>query len=216
MPGPPGDWRDCGLAVTGLSAADNPAPGVAVARSLREAGHRGPMVGLAYDTMDTGLYHSEIFDEIYMVPFPGSGGELLLERLRAVAEAGRLDAVLPTLDSEMELYLSLKSELESGGTRTFLPDAGSLALRSKMRLDRFCREHEFDAPPTRVVFERAAASLAWEELWASSNGRPVYVKGLYYEARKAWTLEQALYAFDDIHVRWGLPIVLHARQHGLD
>lgn len=206
------DWRQAAVAVTGLNAADNPAPGVAVARCLREAGHRGRLVGLAYDPMDSGLYHRELFDEIFMVPYPSGGGEPLLEKLAMVQATGGLDAVLPTLDSEMDLYLSLKGELSARGIGSFLPDERGLALRAKTRIADFCRDHGFPAPATRVVHEPGGLAAAYEEL-ADGNGRqPVYVKGVFYDARKAWTYEQAEAAFWDVSARWGLPIIL---QRGL-
>jgi carbamoyl-phosphate synthase large subunit len=41
------------VAVTGMNATDNPAPGVAVARSLRhEPQFQGRVVGLGYDALD--------------------------------------------------------------------------------------------------------------------------------------------------------------------
>jgi len=51
------------IAVTGLNAADNPGPGVAVVRAIRAgaevraAGGRGcRIVGLTYDALDPGAY----------------------------------------------------------------------------------------------------------------------------------------------------------------
>jgi carbamoyl-phosphate synthase large subunit len=206
------DWQDAAVAVSGLSAADNPAPGVAVARSLREAGHRGRLVGLAYETTDAGLYHRELFDEIWMIPWPSQGGRPLLERLGALAQSGGLDAVLPTLDSEMDLYLSLRPELRALGIGSFLPDERGLALRAKTRIAAFCEEHGVPAPTTRSVVDFPSLARAWEELSDAGGRRPVYVKGVFYEARPAWTLEQAQAAFLDISARWGLPILL---QRGL-
>jgi carbamoyl-phosphate synthase large subunit len=209
-------FEEATIAVTGLSAADNPAPGVAVARSLREGGHRGRLIGLAYDTMDTGLYNRDIFDEIYMIPFPSTGGDALLQRLKAIRADGGLDAVLPTLDSEMELYLSLSPELDALGIGHFLPDENSLALRAKSRLAEFCAKHDFLVPPTKVVFDQQGMASAYEELSEDAEGEPIYVKGIYYDARKAYTPEQASEAYFAIANRWGLPIILQRGLKGFE
>jgi carbamoyl-phosphate synthase large subunit len=210
------DFEQTAIAVTGLSAADNPAPGVAVARSLRDGGHKGRLIGLAYDTMDTGLYNRDIFDEIYMIPYPSAGSEALLERLKAIHADGGLDVVLPTLDSEMELYLSLSEELSELGVGHFLPDERSLALRAKSRLAAFCEKNDFLAPPTRVVFDHVGMQQAFAELIHEAQGEPVYVKGVYYDARKAYTLEQATAAYNAISSRWGLPIILQRGLKGFE
>ena len=44
------------VAVTGLNATDNPAPGVPVIRAVRAgAGERCRIIGLAYDPLDPGI-----------------------------------------------------------------------------------------------------------------------------------------------------------------
>ena len=49
------------IAVTGLNATDNPAPGVGVLRALRESGPKDRLVGLAYDALDPGVYAAETY-----------------------------------------------------------------------------------------------------------------------------------------------------------
>ena len=59
------------IAITGMNATDNPAPGVAVARSLRQApGFDGKLLGLGYDALDPG------FHDIH-VTFPGGAWQRL-------------------------------------------------------------------------------------------------------------------------------------------
>lgn len=53
------------IAVTGLNANDNPAPGVAILRSLQMNPPRGQrLVGLAYDALDAGIYASELVSDV--------------------------------------------------------------------------------------------------------------------------------------------------------
>ena len=46
--------RPLTVAVTGLNATDNPGPGVAVIRALRDADPAIRIIGLAYDALDPG------------------------------------------------------------------------------------------------------------------------------------------------------------------
>ena len=52
------------VAITGMNArADNPGPGVAVARCLREVlGFNGKIIGLGYDVLDPGLFQTDLTD----------------------------------------------------------------------------------------------------------------------------------------------------------
>jgi len=208
----PRPWTELCIGVSGINAGENPGPGVAVARSLREAGHTGRLVGLAYDTLDAGAHNRELFDAVYMMPYPSTGAEAVLRRVEEIRRTCGLDLLLPTLDSEMDLYGSLEDAFSHRGIATFLPGAESLALRSKARLSAFCQENGFLAPPTRVVHDGAELEKAFKELKDPAGIQPVYVKGQYYEAKKTFTLEQAWAAYTDISSRWGLPIVM---QQGL-
>ena len=71
---------------------DNPGPGCAVARCLREeVSFRGRLVGLGYESLDPGLYQRETCDSGHLLPYPATGAAALLERLdEALSEDGRL------------------------------------------------------------------------------------------------------------------------------
>ena len=91
------------IAVTGLNATDNPAPGVAVIRSLRAApDFHGRVVGLAYDSLDPGLYCDELdLAAAFLIPYPSQGLEALRERLFEIHARVPFDVLMPTLDSEL-------------------------------------------------------------------------------------------------------------------
>ena len=57
------------IAVTGLNATDNPAPGIPVIRSVRhDLKNIGKIIGLTYDAFDTGIYDGDLLDEVYLIP----------------------------------------------------------------------------------------------------------------------------------------------------
>ncbi len=94
------DWRNWNVAITGINArADNPGPGCAVARSIKESRRfRGRLIGLGYDVLDAGLYNREIFESGYLIPYPASGEQALLERIQEVHAVEPIDAIIPSLD----------------------------------------------------------------------------------------------------------------------
>jgi carbamoyl-phosphate synthase large subunit len=212
----PANWQQACIAVTGLNAADNPAPGIGVARSLRDGGHTGRLIGLAYDTLDAGVYHRDLFDEIHLLPYPSRGPEAMGNRLKAIAHDTGLQVVLPTLDSEMEPFLKLEAGLAEVGISTFLPDRAGLAMRSKSRLEEFCSREGFATPETRVLNNLGDLKAAWEELATSSDREPFYVKGVYYDARPVRSLSAAEAAFHEISAAWGMPVLLQRGMPGFE
>ncbi len=124
------------VAVTGMNAKpDNPGPGLAVARCLRESeGFEGRIVGLGYDVLDPGLYLREQCDAGYLLPYPSAGEAALLERLRAIQARESIDILIPCLDAELLGFARLMPELEQMGIRCLLPDVEQLQQRNKDRL----------------------------------------------------------------------------------
>jgi len=63
------------VGVSGLNAADNPGPGIGVARSLKEDPESDVViVGLAYDAMEPGNYMDWVVDKAYTLPYPSGNG----------------------------------------------------------------------------------------------------------------------------------------------
>ncbi|MCA9791592.1 MAG: ATP-grasp domain-containing protein [Candidatus Eremiobacteraeota bacterium] len=190
------------IAVTGLNATDNPAPGMAVVRCLREAGaHR--FVGLAYDALDTCVHSPGLLDETYLVPYPFEGEQVLLERLADILERRPFEALLPNLDSELIGYARLAGQLQELGVRTLLPSPSVLKLRSKLHLAEFCQQHGFLTPRTRVVRSAEEVVEVGQE-W----GWPVVVKGVFHGARVAHHAGEAAVWFEQTRREWGLPLLV--------
>ena len=81
---------------------DNPGPGVAVARCLKESPEfGGRIIGLGYDALDPGLYLREYCDAAYLLPYPSAGDEAFITSLKAIHEAERIDIIIPCLDAEL-------------------------------------------------------------------------------------------------------------------
>lgn len=192
------------VAVTGLNATDNPAPGVGIARSIRkDSSWSGKIIGLAYDVLDTGIYDSDIFDEVYLVPYPTDGGGSLLHRLKQIKQKVDIDVLMPTLDSELINFHRISNELKEENIKMFMPDETLIKLRSKVDLSKFCKKNNFNSPESVLINQTSQIISAGRKL-----GWPLILKGIFYEAYLANSQEEACVIFEKINARWGLPIIV--------
>jgi carbamoyl-phosphate synthase large subunit len=196
--------RPLTIAVTGLNATDNPAPGVGVLRALGESGE-DRLVGLAYDALDPGVYARSIASEVFLIPYPSQGLGAFLSRLRYVHDRVGLDVIVPTLDAELPSFIDLEPELRSMGVGVLLPTREQLDLRSKVNLAALGKRAGIRVPPTVVVSDAAELYRAHEEL-----PYPFFVKGVFYGATLVHGLEEAHAAFHKIVAAWGVPVILQA------
>ena len=198
------------VGVSGINAVDNPGPGIGVARSLKEDKDLDVrIVGLAYDAMEPGIYMDWLIDKSFIMPYPSAGHDAYISRLLYIKESYGLDFVLPTLDAELPLYIKYALELERNGIKTFLPTLEQFKLRSKDRLEEVAREIGMKFPKTRVVSSYQQLRDAVEEI-----GLPVMVKGIFYGAEKAYTVQEAIAHFNKIASQWGFPIIVQEMVSG--
>jgi carbamoyl-phosphate synthase large subunit len=197
--------RDLTIAVTGLNATDNPGPGVSVIRALRAArGFHGRIIGLTYDTLDPGLYARDLeLDGAYLLPYPSQGAEALYERLRYVHERTPIDVLLPTLDSELPSIIALEAQLRALGIGTFLPSREQFDVRSKVKLAELGRRAGIAVPRTRVISDERDLYRIHEEV-----SYPFMVKGVFYGAQIARSLDEAVAVFRTTVLKWGLPVIV--------
>jgi len=200
------------IAVTGINAVDNPGSGTGVARSLRED-HELSMsiIGLAYDALEPGLYMDWLFDHRYLMPYPSSEPEILINRLQQVQEQVRLDCVIPNFDVELPLYIHCADKLTSLGIHTYLPTKEQFALRNKARLAEVAPEFGSFTPETIVVNSIQELQSATAEL-----GFPVMIKGSYYKAYHVSSTDEAIQRFHQLVAEWGYPIIVQEVVHGTE
>jgi len=126
------------IAVTGLNAIDSPGPGVAVIRGLREAkAFDVRIVGLAYESLEPGVYMPGIADRTYLIPYPSAGIEALMERLEAINREEKLDVIIPNFDAELYSFMKLEQNLAGMGIHMFLPTFSQFEERHKVNLPEF-------------------------------------------------------------------------------
>lgn len=190
------------IAVTGLNAHDNPGPGVAVIRSLRDAFPNSTIIGLSYESLEPAIYMDGLVDKTYQIPYPTAGTSALSERLQHIHEQDKLDVIIPNFDSELYNFIKIAPWLASIGIKTFLPSHEQLAARDKVNLLQFGKKHGFMVPEDRQINNLNELQKAGEDL-----GYPLVIKGKYYEAYVTHTPDVAQKSFHQLSAKWGLPVI---------
>jgi carbamoyl-phosphate synthase large subunit len=191
-------------AVTGLNAVDSPGPGVAVIRALRDCpDFEVRIVGLSYEALEPGIYMEGLCDVVYQIPYPSSGSETLLSRMQYIQEMEGINVVIPNFDAELFGFIKIAPALLEIGITSLLPTLAQLDARDKSHLSEFGQQHGFYVPRDQILYSIHSLPSAAESLQY-----PLVVKGKYYEAVVAHTLEQAQKAFYKMQAKWGLPIIV--------
>lgn len=199
------EWRNYTVAVTGINArADNPGPGLAVARSIKESKEfTGRTIGLGYDVLDAGLYKKESYDSGYLIPYPASGEQALLERLEEINALEKIDVIIPCLDSEMTNFIRIRQELKEMGIKMFIPTRQNLLMREKNGLPALCKQANVATPKTKLVTD----ARFFEDPKDSGFKYPFILKGNFYDAHVVYNKHDALLAFNKLVNSWGYPVL---------
>jgi carbamoyl-phosphate synthase large subunit len=192
------------VAVTGLNAIDSPGPGVAVIRALRESKpYDVRIIGLAYDTMEPGIYMHELVDKTYQIPLPTAGTENLLKRLSYIHSKEKIDLIIPNFDAELFNFIRLGDTLKKMGIKTFLPTLEQFEARQKSNLAEFGKKHRIKVPRSKIIFSSSELFPLPEKF-----SYPIVIKGKFYDASVAYSADQAANYFNKISAKWGLPVII--------
>ena len=177
---------------------------MAVARALRhEPAFEGRIIGLGYNALDPGFYMEGLLDGGGVLPYPSSGKDALLARLKALRETFGIDVLVPTLDSELRAVIGLSAELRAMGIRTYLPSLESLERSSKPRLAELNQTQGVRVPDSEAISTADAIGRIGERF-----GFPLMVKGPYYGGDIAYSESDAVISFHKFVATWGVPVIL--------
>ncbi|NOY38621.1 MAG: ATP-grasp domain-containing protein [Chlorobi bacterium] len=200
------------LAATGLNNTDNPGPGIPVIRSIKESGKYDlRVIGLAYETLEPGIYMHDLVDKVYQVPYPSEGSSALMERIAYIREREKIDVLIPNFDAELFSFMKAEKKLEELGIRTFLPTLQQLEERHKSNLDAFGRKYGVNVPKSKSL-----TSLAEIPKLRNEFDYPIMVKGKFYDAYVAYNEEQVQMHFNKISAKWGLPVIIQEFVRGTE
>jgi carbamoyl-phosphate synthase large subunit len=192
------------VAVTGLNNIDSPGPGIPVIRGIRESEEFDVrIVGLAYEHLEPGIYMRDLVDKTYIIPYPAAGKEALLNRLKEIHEKESIDVIIPNFDAELFSFIKLEKALEQLGIKTYLPTIEQFEERNKSNLPSYGKKYGVDVPKGTEIFSAADLNNTLK-----SMDYPVMIKGKYYDAYSASSIEQAEVYFSRMAAKWGLPVIV--------
>lgn len=200
------------VAVTALNAIDSPGPGISVIRGLKESKiFEVKIIGLSYESLEPGIYMHDIVDKVYQIPYPSAGIESLMARIEYIHSRENLVVIIPNFDAELFPFIRLEQRLKAIGIHTLLPTSKQFEERQKINLPEFGKKHSIKVPESKAVYNSAEILKASEEI-----GFPLLVKGKFYDAHVAFTVEQAKEYYNKISSKWGLPIILQEYVKGTE
>ena len=192
------------IGLTGLNAIDSPGPGVGVARCLKDAVDLDiEIIGLAYETLEPGIYLHDLFKKSYQVPYPSAGTEQVFKRLSHIQSKEQLDLIIPNFDAELWNYIKLTPKLQEIGIRTFMPSIEQLEKINKLNLDDFALDNDLTSPSTKKF-----SSIEELEEFGREAEYPLVIKGKFYEAFIVYNTSQLVYYYDKLNAKWGLPVLV--------
>jgi carbamoyl-phosphate synthase large subunit len=153
----------------------------------------------------------DIVDKVYQIPYPSAGIESLMSRIEYIHSREKLDAVIPNFDAELFPFIRLEKRLKAMGIHCLLPSEKQFEERQKINLPDFGKKYNIKVPESVPVYSPAEILKAAELVKF-----PMLVKGKFYDAHVAFTLENAKEDFHKISAKWGLPIILQRYVKGVE
>ena len=200
------------LAATGLNNTDNPGPGIPVIRAVRESPDLDVrVIGLAYETLEPGIYMRDLVDKVYLIPYPSEGSESVMDRITYIQEKEHIDLLIPNLDAELYTFIKTEKELRKLGIMTFLPTLQQLEERHKNNLPEFGKKYDLLVPKSKSIFYETDIPGLEDDFEF-----PVMVKGKFYDAYIAYNEEQVALHFNKISAKWGLPVIIQEFVRGTE
>lgn len=201
------------IAVTGLNAIDSPGPGVPVIRALRDAtSFNVRIIGLSYESLEPGIYMHDLVDKVYQVPYPAAGTQVMYERFEYINNIENIDFLFPNFDAELFNFIKLEERLKKElNIHMLIPTMEQFEARNKTNLYEYGKKHGIKVPFAKMIYAAHEIPPLVAEF-----GFPLVIKGKFYDAKIAYTAEQAMQHFNKISAQWDLPIIIQEFIHGTE
>jgi carbamoyl-phosphate synthase large subunit len=152
-----------------------------------------------------------ICDKTYQISYPAAGPEVLYNAIKHIHDKENIDVIIPNFDAELYNFITIAPRLKALGVHSFLPSFEMFDARDKLNLYAFGQKHNLLVPKDKVIYNSNELAQVGDDF-----GYPLVVKGKYYDAIVAHTLEQAQKAFYKISAKWGLPIIVQQFINGTE
>lgn len=180
------------VAVTGISSFNTVMAGLGVAESLKASGEAAEVIGLGYDSFDSGVYRPDLFDAVFKLPPFGDAGALL-DGLNAIHKRAPFDVIVPCLDIEIPKFIEIADGIAKLGVAMTVPPADAHDRTRKLPL--FLEQNRSDwggfrIPASCRLGRESDIGAAIEQL-----GLPMIVKGAVSGASKVENAKEARIAY---------------------
>jgi len=169
------------------------------------------IIGLSYESLEPGIFMHDLVDRTYHIPYPTAGIDTLLARLEYIHKKEKLDVIIPNFDAELYPFIKLEQKLKALGIHMFIPTLQQFEEREKVNLNSFGKKYKIHVPKSKVLYDLHAVHRLPDDF-----SFPVIVKGKFYDASIAYSLEQVKTYFNKISAKWGLPIIIQEFIHGTE
>ena len=194
------------VAITGLNNTDNPGPGIPVIRGIKESNHFNTrIIGLAYETLEPGIYMENLFEKVYLLPYPSEGTEAFMNRIEQINKKENIDVIIPNFDAELFTFMKSTQKLKRIGISSFLPTLEQYEERNKSNLPAFGNKYGLKVPDSINIMNHLDIIEFDRE---KKYDYPVMVKGKFYDAYMAYNSDQIITHFNKISAKWGLPVII--------
>ena len=196
------------VVITGLQAAENPSPGVAVARSLKAIGVK--TLGIVYSGLETGAHMPGLFDKVLRFSKPEENLDLFFEQFDKVMDEYHPSLIIPTLDPEIPLFADryYNSHIQCRYP-VLVPRPSSLGSIHKLNLPEFASKFGLRFPRQEIAYCVEDVEKAVKRF-----GLPVMLKGQWYEAYEIEHLDETPHYFRELTKRWKLPLIVQQKISG--
>ena len=198
------------VGITGFGGLDNPDSGSAVARALRLGRPDSISIcALGYDWMMTGAWMSKVADELSLMPLPHVGDTVILNRVLEIHQANHLDAIIPSLETDIPVFARLAGPLRDAGIRVLLPEPESIYAISRAALPAFLFNTGIPALATKYL-----ENIDEVPTFADRFGYPLTVMGTVTGAATVHSADQAWRAAASFNSMWGGGAILQQQVAG--
>lgn len=204
-------WTQWRVGITGVNALpDDPGPGAAVARCLREGQlFRGEILRLGYHGLEAEFWGD---GPGYLLPSPSTRPSVLLDGIQQAHQRAPLDAIIPCLDFEISAFLRIRDQLEQLGIRVLVPRLAALRQRARLNLPELCARLEIAHPRTQAVIHSSFFSGCQNDRWRY----PLVLKGACSGAVIVYDEHTARLAFERVGQECGYPVLAQERLAGTE
>ena len=163
------------VAISAINSFDYVMPGLGIAKAISGNDKVGNIFGFAYGPYDTGTVRTDLFNKMFLFK-DISSRKVLLNRILQINKTNRIDAIIPSLDSELQSYIEIQEELKKNNIATLLPSMK--AFKKTKEVTGIFNQKEINRSGFTIPKSIRSDSIESFRQVAKSVGYPFVAKGI--------------------------------------